>query len=201
MVVDFRVVKRANRDLEDAVALACKAVEYIAGSKPANPGRAIYLAQLGAASRDVWEYQNLKTEALRRAIQSYLQAAEIVTPTNPDYYEYRFLAADAQAHLAPIAQPGHDELPELQRSTINMLEEAFSSELAAAQVRIRAGRSLARLISKDDLAKASETLRSCVAILADLAPAQLEMADRQFVLADLGVLVSEAATTMAIAGL
>jgi len=82
-----------------------------------------------------------------------------------------------------------------------MLEEAFSSELAAAQVRIRAGRSLARLISKDDLAKASETLRSCVTILADLAPAQLEMADRQFVLADLGMLVSEAATTMAIAGL
>jgi len=36
-------------------------------------------------------------------------------------------------------------------------------------------------------------------MLADLAPAQLEMADRQFFLADPGMIASEAATTMAIA--
>ncbi|KAJ9666406.1 hypothetical protein H2201_003594 [Coniosporium apollinis] len=177
------------RTLDEAILRAERVVD-ISANEPQNPDRAIYQHNLARALLAKWEYFGSPPELLDRAAYALADAARIVAEDNPDRYDYLYEMAEAGI------QSNSGEIYER-----FLLRTVLKAPLAATSTRAKSGHALAKLLAKNnDLREASLSSRAAVQLLQDIAPSQLELADRQFLLSGFGQLVSEAAMIMTTAG-
>ncbi|KAH0564913.1 hypothetical protein GP486_001697 [Trichoglossum hirsutum] len=177
--------------LDEAIEKATYAVPRLRDDV-GDPDHAIYLEQSARAALAKWEYCRSPVELLKRAIKEFGLAAKIVDEDNPDRYEYLFWRTEAEMQL-PADTADH-------KLAIQHYQIILRSPVAVNSVKVRSGHALAKLLgTRGDIGKASDILMDSVRLLQDVAPLQVELVDRQFLLAGFGQLISDTAMVMAAA--
>lgn len=178
--------------LDDAIQKVNHAVNSLENN-PHNPDRAIYLEQAASAALERWKYARSPETMLYSAVRDFGLAAETVSKNNPDHYEYLFEMAQAEMLLM--------QLPSCEASSIAIikrLETIRGSVNAVIAIKVRSGHALAKLLARDNIKRAAIVLMESVELLEDVVPVQVELSDRQYLLAGFGALVIDAAELMAL---
>ena len=171
-------------DLDAAIEAGQQAVQ----ATPADhPDRAGFLSNLGNALRARFERTGARAD-LDAAIQAGRQAVQATPADHPDRAGYLSNLGIALRTRFERTGAAGDRDAAFQRYT-----EAANVDVAAASVRIGAGRAAASLVAETDPGRAASLLEAAVLLLPEVAPRFLERGDQQYAIGRFAGLAADAA--------